>query len=304
MEERLDAATLERWSQRYSNEGRWGADDALGTLNFISPERVRAACAIPRWGLVTSCALPFDRRAAQRSGGADPPQQPGADAPGGPGDTDAGPQGAPGAGLETQWSPRSRIFCSRRSSAAHRTERRRAATPWRDPILDGVVGRGVLLDLPRFLRHEWLDAGTRVLPLDLDNCAEALGVTVERGDIVLVRTGWLERCFREESRRDYCGEPAPGLSVHCARWLYEREVAAVASDTWSIEVTPSEIAACDRPLQEIALARTGLLVGNVFSFDVLSEACADDGEYAFLFTAPLLPAPGAEGYPVNPLAIK
>ena len=304
MEERLDATTLQGWSERYSNEGRWGADDALGTLNFISPERVRAACAIPRRGLVTSCALPFDRRAAQGSAEAGQPQQTGTDAAGGPGDAGAAPLDAAAAGLDTQWSPRARIFCSRRSSGPHDTERRRSAAPWRDPIQDGVVGRGVLLDLPRFLRHGWLDDGTRVLPHDLDNCAEALGVTVERGDIVLVRTGWLKRCFHEGSWRGYRGEPAPGLSVHCARWLYEREVAAVASDTWSIEVIPNEVVACDQPLQEIALDRMGLLVGSTFYLETLSEACANDGDYAFLFAAPLLPALGAVGYPLNPLAIK
>ena len=48
----------------------------------------------------------------------------------------------------------------------------------------------------------------------------------------------------------------------------------------------------------------GLLVGNAFHLDTLSEACAADGNYAFLFTAPLLPALGAVGYPINPLAIK
>jgi kynurenine formamidase len=92
--------------------------------------------------------------------------------------------------------------------------------------------------------------------------------------------------------------------VHCARWLYEREVAAVASDSWSLEVVPSETAAPEAPLHEIALEKTGLLVGRSFHLDTLSEACATDGEYAFLFTAPLLPALGAVGYPINPLAIK
>jgi kynurenine formamidase len=162
----------------------------------------------------------------------------------------------------------------------------------------------VLLDLPYFLRHPWLDEGTRILPQDLDNCAEALGVTVERGDIVLLRTGRLTRCFLDGSWRDYREGAAPGLSVHCARWLHQREVAAVASDTWSLEVIPNETEACDQPLHEIALDRTGLLVGKTFHLDTLSEACATDGEYAFLFTAPLLPALGAAGYPINPLAIK
>ena len=304
MEDTLDATTVREWGERYSNEGRWGRDDILGTLNFIGPERVRAACALPRRGLVVSCALPFDRRVARGGEETGEPQRPGADAAGEPAGESAALMGSPAPGLDTQWSSRARVFCGGHSSGSRGAERRRGAAPWRDPIQDGVVGRGVLLDLPRFLRHPWLDGGTRVLPRDLDNCAEAMGVTVERGDIVLLRTGRLTRCFYKGSWRGYRDGAAPGLSVHCARWLYEREVAAVASDTWNLEVIPNETNTYDQMLDEIALGKTGLLLGKTFHLDTLSEACAADGEYAFLFTAPLLPALGAVGYPINPLAIK
>jgi kynurenine formamidase len=297
MKEKPDAAALREWGERYSNRGRWGMQDVLGTLNFIGPERVWAACALPRRGLVISCALPFDRRAQHAADEIQAPMRSGTAAR-------AAATAAPEPGLETQWNAGARIFCGGRASVRPGAERRRGPAPWRDPIQDGVVGRGVLLDLPRFLRHPWLDGGTRILPNDLDNCAEALGVTVERGDIVLVRTGRLTRCFHEGSWNGYRDGAAPGLSVHCARWLYEREVAAVASDTWNLEVVPSETTALEAPLHEIALEKTGLLVGRSFHLDTLSEACATDGEYAFLFTAPLLPALGAVGYPINPLAIK
>jgi kynurenine formamidase len=306
MEETLATATVREWGERYSNEGRWGREDLLGTLNFISPERVRAACAIPRRGLVVSCALPFDRRTppGDEEMGGSPRTSAGAAAAGEPADDSEAGEGSPTLAFDTQWSPRARVFCGGLTPGPRGAERRQGAAPWRDPIEDGVVGRGVLLDLPRFLRRPWLDGGTRILPRDLDNCAEALGVAVEGGDIVLVRTGRLTRCFHEGSWRGYRGGPAPGLSAHCARWLHEREVAAVATDTWSVEVIPNETDARDQPLHEIALGRTGLLFGETFHLDTLSEACAADGEYAFLFTAPLLPALGAVGYPINPLAIK
>ena len=67
----LDARTVREWGERYSNWGRWGEDDERGTLNFITPERVLAACALPRSGLVISCALPFDaKRSADRASAA------------------------------------------------------------------------------------------------------------------------------------------------------------------------------------------------------------------------------------------
>ncbi|HEY5659012.1 MAG TPA: cyclase family protein [Myxococcota bacterium] len=301
MPEILNAEMVREWGERYSNEGRWPAADALGTLNFISPERVRTACTLPRRGLVVSCAVPFDRRTPSEDGAWGERKTSRAGSSGADAREDFSAHSAP----ETQWSPRARVFCGGSPAAARRgADRRRSSAPWRDPAQDGVVGRGVLLDFPRFVRRPWLDGGTRILPHDLDNCAEALGVAVERGDIVLVRTGRITRCFHEGSWQGYPEGPAPGLSAHCARWLYEREVAAVASDTWSVEVNPNESDAHGEPLHEIALDRTGLLFGENFHLDTLSEACAADGEYAFLFTAPLLSALGAAGYPINPLAIK
>ena len=92
--------------------------------------------------------------------------------------------------------------------------------------------------------------------------------------------------------------------MHCAAWLYEREVAAVATDTFCVEVAPSEVADCAMPLHMISLRNTGVHFGEMFQLEELAEACADDGEYAFLFCAPPLPITGAVGSPINPLAIK
>jgi len=307
----VDAATVREWSERYSNAGRWQRDAARGALNFISQECILGACALPRQGLVISCTLPFDRRA--------PPPTPrelrrqivhrssSGTVESAPDDGEDAPARAAAVAVASQWNAHSNVFYGEAASpprADPELERRRRAAPWRDPIQEAVVGRGVLLDLPVYLRRPWLDDATRILPRDLDNCAEALGVTVERGDIVLVRTGRLTRCFHQGSWDGYRDGPAAGLSVHCARWLHEVEVAVVATDAWSVEVSPSETPDCERPLQQIAQRSMGLLFGEMFHLDMLSEACAVDGNYAFLFTAPLLPMLGAVGYPINPLVIK
>jgi kynurenine formamidase len=318
MSERLDARTVRDWGKRYSNWGRWGEADERGTLNFITPERILAATAIPRSGRVISCALPFDQNGPQSglAGRHNPIHTMLADG----GDALAGAQDFLPGGFNyaddtvtmplqcgTQWDALAHVFYDGRmyndrdiklvtSSGAKANSI--------DRIRDAVVGRGVLLDLPRHVRLDWLDDGTRVRPQDLDACAEDQGVAIESGDILLVRTGMMTRCLQQKSWEGYCGGDAPGLSIHCARWLYEREIAAIATDTWGVEVRPNETPDCFQPLHMISLRNTGLLFGEIFFLDDLAQACREDGNYEFLFTAPPLPITGAVGSPINPLAIK
>ncbi len=318
MAEKLDAQTVREWGRQFSNWGRWGKDDERGTLNFITPARVLEACALPRSGRVISCALPFDQNGPQSglAGRFNPIHTMLADG----GDALAGAQDFLPGGFNyaddiiqmplqcgTQWDALSHVFYdgkmyNDRDVKLVTSQGARANAIQK--IADGVVGRGVLIDLPRFLRLPWLDDGTRIQPKDLDACAEAFGVAIGSGDIVLVRTGMLTRCLEQKSWQGYCGGPAPGLSIHCARWLFEREIAAVATDTWGVEVRPNETPDCFQPLHMISLRNTGLLLGEIFFLDALARACAEDGRYEFLFTAPPLPITGAVGSPINPLAIK
>jgi kynurenine formamidase len=318
MSENLDAQTVREWGKRYSNWGRWGPDDQRGTLNFITRERVLAACAIPRSGQVISCALPFDQNGPQSGPGGryNPIHTMLADG----GDALAGAQDSLPGGFNyaddavsmplhggTHWDSLAHVSYDGKmynGRDVRLVTSEGAQVNSIDRIKDGVIGRGVLLDMPRLARIPWLDDGTRIRPEDLDACAEAHGVGIESGDIVLVRTGMMARCLEQGSWEGYCGGPAPGLSIHCARWLYEREIAAVATDTWSVEVRPNETPDCLHPLHMISLRNTGLLLGEIFFLDDLAQACGVDGRYEFLFTAPPLPITRAVGSPINPLAIK
>ncbi len=318
MSEALDAGTVREWGRRYSNWGRWGDDDERGALNFITPERVLEACALPRRGRVVSCALPFDHRGPQTGGG--PRHNPIHVMLADGGDVLAGAQdGIPGGfryaddavtmplQCGTQWDALAHVFYDGHmynGRDLRLVTSRGAQANGIEKMKHGVVGRGVLLDLPRHRGVDWLEDGEAIRPDDLDACAEAEGVAVGSGDVVLVRTGMMTRCLRQGSWQGYCGGHAPGLSIHCARWLYEREIAAVATDTWGVEVLPNETPDCFQPLHMISLRNTGVVFGEIFFLDDLATACAKDGEYAFLFCAPPLPITGAVGSPINPLAIK
>ena len=318
MSQELNADDVRALGERYSNWGRWGDDDERGTLNLITPDHVLGACQLPRSGKVISCALAFDEHGPQSGLGGrhNPIHVMLADG----GDALCGAQDFLPGGFRyaddsvtmplqcgTQWDALAHVFYDGMMYGGRDIRlvtSRGARANSIDKIKDGVVGRGVLLDVARHRGVEWLEDGTPILPQDLDACAESHGVTVESGDIVLVRTGMMTRCLAQESWEGYCGGPAPGLSLHCARWLYEREVAAIATDTWGVEVLPNETKDCFQPLHMVSLRNTGVLFGEIFHLDALADDCARDGNYAFLFSAPPLPITGAVGSPINPLAIK
>jgi kynurenine formamidase len=167
-----------------------------------------------------------------------------------------------------------------------------------------VVTRAVLLDVARLAGRAWLDPGEAVTPAMLESALAAAGTAAGPGDVVLVRTGALARVRATGSWDGYAGAAAPGLSVTTAAWLAERDVAAVATDTWGVEVMPAEVAGTTAPLHQLLLCRCGITLGEMFDLETLAEDCAADGVFEMLFVAPPLPIVGAVNSPLNPLAVK
>jgi hypothetical protein len=90
--------------------------------------------------------------------------------------------------------------------------------------------------------------------------------------------------------------------VHTIPWLYEREVAAIAADTWGLEVQPNEIGVFN-PIHIVGLVHMGLAMGEIFDFEELAVVCAELGQYEFLYVAPVLPITGASGSATGAIAI-
>jgi kynurenine formamidase len=129
-------------------------------------------------------------------------------------------------------------------------------------------------------------------------------VAIGSGDALIVRTGQIAMCRDRGAWGDYAGGDAPGLAFETAEWVHRREIAAVATDTWGMEVRPNQVAGALHPLHQVFLPFMGLLVGEIFDLEALADDCAADSVYEFLFVAPPLPITGAVGSPINPLAIK
>ncbi len=315
------AQTIHETADRLRNWGRWGEADQLGTLNFITPEKIQEAASLVRTGRVISMGLPYDSRGPQvRPGGRSNPIHAmvlsGADQA----VSDDGLGLPHGIGFSddmitmylqcgTQWDGLAHCFDRGRMyngfAAADVTSYRGAVSNGIEHMKDRVVTRGVLLDVARAKDQEMLAPGYAITVDDLDATIEAQGPTstVGTGDAVLIRTGQMDHCLAN-GWGTYAGGDAPGLSFWTADWLHDSEIAALATDTWGAEVRPNELEGSFQPLHQVMIPNIGLLVGEIFDLSVIGEVCAQDGIYDFLFVCPPLEITGAVGSPITPLAIR
>ncbi len=302
---------------RCRNWGKWGADDEIGTLNYITPDAIVKAAALVRRGATFSLAIPFDKDGPQinqprrfnpihRMILTGPDFTTGAfKRPGNVGFTDDMIIMALQCG--TQWDSLAHCFLDGRlynGYDANLVSSEGAKKNGIHKMSKQVVTRGVLLDLPRVKGVQWLEPGYAITVDDLEAALARHKVTVGTGDALLVRTGQIAMCKAKGGWGDYAGGDAPGLAFSTAEWLHKRELAAVATDTWGMEVRPNEVPDSYQPLHQVLIPNMGMLVGEIFALDELADDCARDGIYEFMFVAPPLPITGAVGSPVNPIAIK
>lgn len=145
---------------------------------------------------------------------------------------------------------------------------------------DRMVGRGVLLDVARYLGGDYLEVGYGISNADLDGCAKAQNVEIRRSDFVIVRTGQMEQRLALGKWSGYAG----------------------GADTWGCEVRPNESAEAQQQWHWIVIPMIGITMGEIFYLKDLADDCAADGIYEFFFCAP--PLPISKGSPINPMAIK
>jgi kynurenine formamidase len=303
-----------------SNWGRWGSDDRRGTANLITPDKVAAAAGLVKSGKVFSLAMPID---------ASVPTYPGRSAPNhyfkhsGSDVVTGNPLQAtkPDAviasddGIDmnlqgsTQWDGLG--HCQYRDTLYNGFWSGNVTAYGGDPALgienmrESFVGRGILLDFPRFAGVDNLEPGTSINTKMLEEICDKQGVVVGPGDIVLIRTGHLllwDPTADQAAKWEYFTN-SPGVGASGISWFVDNDIAATASDTASFEVSPYEN---DEALavHRAFLIDLGLTIGELWDLEALAEACADDGVYEFLLVAPPLYIPSAVGSPLNPIAIK
>jgi kynurenine formamidase len=315
----MSEEVLRQLAMSVRNWGQWGPTDEIGTLNYITPDRIAAAARLVTAGKVFALGIPLQREGPQsgtrprfnpihtmfRDGGDQPRDFAGVvemQGYGGSDDWIVMPLQC-----VTQWDSLAHVFYEGKmfnGYDATLVTSAGAAKNSIDKTKNKIVGRGVLLDVARHKGGRALDAGYAITPADLDATAAAHGVQVQRGDIVLIRTGFMARYLDKGDWRHFDLDPSPGVSVHTAPWMHAKQIAAVASDNYAVEVRPSELPPFRSPFHICAIPNMGLTLGEIFFLEELAADCAADGRYAFLLVAPPLPVTRAVGTPINPYALK
>jgi kynurenine formamidase len=297
-----------------SNWGRWGAEDDLGTINLITPAKRLAAARLVRDGVSVTCARPIATDIA-----ADTTFQPMRFM------VDSG-EGRDTASPERQIQRRGasefigmvfhgfsithvdapshyfwdgQLYNGRSCNLV--TSREGATVASIETLRDGVVSRGVLLDVARGRGGRGVPGGEGVMPEELEAAERAAGIRVEPGDILLVRTGYYGRQATEGAVSPMqAGSPA--LHVACCPWLRERGVAMVGSDTHN-DVHPPPYPAMGNSFHVVCLVAMGLWLIDNGNLEELARACAERGRWEFLLTIAPLRLKNVTGSPVNPIAL-
>jgi kynurenine formamidase len=290
-----------------SNRDRWGEADQRGTLNLVTPDVRRAAAALVVEGISVSCAQEVVST-HQEENLFGPPQRLVLLSHKAPfGDRAMEAFGAylglvyHGATV-THLDSLCHYSCDGDFYNGVSTDRidfvAGATTHAVTSAAEGVLTRGVLLDMPALLGVEWLEPATPILPEHLDAAEARQGVTVGAGDVLLAYTGYVRR--KRERGPTSMDQGYAGYHAACLPWFHERGVAIVGSDTGN-DVVPSGYS-FQLPIHVIALSRMGLWLLDACDLEDLVATCRSLDRSDFHFTLNPLRLEGGTGSPVNPIA--
>lgn len=163
--------------------------------------------------------------------------------------------------------------------------------------IGALFSRGVLIDVAAFKKIEMLAEGYEITAADLEGALAAQGLTLGRGDAILIHTGWGGLWGRDNAR--YAGRP-PGLGIGAAQWLTAREVLLIGADTPTVELSPNSDKSLDLPVHQIALVVHGVFLLENLKLDELAQKRA----YEFAFILQPLKIRGGTGSTVAPIAVR
>jgi kynurenine formamidase len=293
--------------KKVCNWGRWGPDDERGTLNYITPAHVRRAAALVRSGRSVSMAIPINKVAgpdnphpavSYMTGSHDIPTQP----------TFAMDYQA--CELHGDCHTHIDALCHVGYKGKLYNDKPVSTVTSQGPtIMDitayahGIVGRGLLLDIPRFRGVKWLEPGEAVTSEELEAAERAQGVRLGVGDIFVFRTGHHRRRLELGPwNNGYDGEGKAGLDPTAMLLLHERKVAAFLPDGDG-EVVPCNVEGFAYPIHALQICAMGMACSDSLQFEELVKVCEEERRWEFMVVAAPLRFPRGTGSLFNPIAI-
>lgn len=298
----VTAETIAGWMTELSNWGRWGADDELGTLNLVTPEKRRGALALATAGVSVSLSHTYLT-------------EPDVEATSPVGYEMLGPD-RPGPFRSDRYTFAYHGYAhSHMDSLCHmmhegalyngyvRVDEVTGEGCARLGVANykqGIVSRGILMDVPRLKGVDYLEPGTPIRVEDLEAWEREARLRVESGDVLFVRTGRWAR--RAEHGPWEMNREAAGLHASVAPWLRERGVAMLGADGTN-DVLPSGVEGVTQPIHQLTLVAMGMPLFDNLDLEALAAEAARQGRWEFLLVAAPLAVEGGTGSPLNPLAI-
>jgi kynurenine formamidase len=307
----LSVKEFEQVFEQVKNWDRWGPDDALGTLNYLTPEKVAAAARLVTSGRRVSRAIPINTVAGPDN--AQPAIHFVTQAHDVPVDNSGVRFALDFLGMACHGDCHTHMDALCHISYDGKTYNgldasdvvKSTGAVAQDVTVyrDGLVGRGVLLDIPRLRGCKWLEPGEAVNRTELDRCAAAEGVEVAEGDILVLRTGHHRRRL-ELGPWDNGpeGDGKAGIHVDAVRWMHEKRIAAFLPDGDG-ETVPSMVDGITYPIHPLQVVAMGMFVADSLQFEDLAAACEEEGRYEFMVVGLPLVLIGGTGSPWNPIAI-
>jgi hypothetical protein len=301
--------TLERWETELSNWGKWGPNDQRGALNYITPEKTRAATRLVEDGVTVTLGHFVNEDASIDSGNFWPTDHQ---------MTSIDPNtGLPRAALDAMSFSLHDGQLSHMDALCHYATRRDGEAiifngyPQNmtangcvgdlaiDDMGPGYVTRGILVDMPLLRGVDWLEPSTPIYVSDLEEWEDFAGITVSPGDVLFIRAGrWARRA--EIGPWNYA-RGAAGLHASVLPWLKERGVSLLVGDAVN-DVQPSGVEGIGRPVHTMTQVFIGLpLVDNGYLEDVAREAAARE-RWEFMVSWQITKVPNGTASPFNAIA--
>lgn len=295
-------ADVDSYLRDRRNWGRWGDRGAAGAMNLITPEKRLAAVALVKAGRTVSLSRPWAVEPSLEN--ARPAQQymtVSERSPGGGAATDF--YGVSYHGTATThidalchvWDENG-LWDGRDPSEVLTFQGARYGSV--DEWSEGILTRGVLLDVPKHRGRPYVTVDQPVHGWELDEIVDSEGLTLEPGDAVIVYSG------REAYAEDHGGvwgggTERPGLHASCLPFVRDNDVALLGWDM--MDSSPNDY---DIPwtMHGVIFAYGVALLDNSL-LQPLAEVCAEEGRYEFMLTINPLKVIGGTGSPVNPIAV-